>query len=82
MKLSNNASKVKFYEGTLTDSIFDPETLRYILTENGEGTLQLVEKEGYTGTGKLHIVALYQTRLGNGKILQTSVNLPSKTLKY
>ena len=82
MRLSNNASKVKFYEGELSDSIFDPERLYYVHTEDGEGKIQLVEKADYNGPGRLHIVAFYQTRLGNGKIIQTSVALPSKKLKY
>ncbi len=81
IKLSNGSSKVKFYQGRLTDSIFDPDHLEYILTENGKGTVTFIEKEGYTGSDQLHIIAWYRTRLGNRKILQKRVVLPSKNLK-
>ena len=46
-----------------------------------KGMVLFVEKEDYSGSDRFPIVAEYQTRLGNKKILWTTVVLPSKSLK-
>jgi hypothetical protein len=79
--LSNNSPNVKFYEGKLMDDIFNPDKLKKINTKNGKGTLRFVEKSDYQGRKYVNIVGTYKTKLGNVKILQRTIKLPSSHLK-
>ncbi len=81
IKLSNNSEKVKFYQGELKEGIFDPDKAKYILTEKGRGAINFVEKADYTGKNQINIIAYHKTKLGNNKILQKKITLPSTHLK-
>lgn len=79
--LSNNSTNVKFYEGKLKNDLFIPEKLLKISTKNGKGTLRFVEDPAFKDKNYVNIVGTYKTKLGNVKILQRSVKLPSGHLK-
>ena len=81
IRLSNNSEKVKFYQGELEKGIFDTDKAIYILTEKGRGTISFVEKADYTGKNQINIIAYHKTKLGNYKILQKKITLPSTHLK-
>lgn len=82
IRLSNNAKKVKFYRGSYVNETFDVSKLEYLLTENGQSHIRFIEKPGYTGETKIHLLAEYITRLGNKKYITGKVILPSANLKY
>ncbi len=81
LNLSNNSKNVIFYEGSLKDSIFDPDKLNKIITKNGKGTLHFTEDPNFNGKKTINIVGIYKTKLGNKKILQRVFKLPSAHLK-
>ncbi len=82
MRLSNNGKRVKFYRGSYVNGSFNVDKLEYLLTKNGQSSIHFVEKPGYTGATKIHIIAEYISRLGNKKYITVKVTLPSANLKY
>jgi len=80
--LSNNAKKVKFYMGSVVNETIDIEKLEYMLTENGQSSIRLVEKPGFTGDTEISVIAEYITRAGNKKYITGKAILPSSNLKY
>ncbi len=81
LNISNNSKNVVFYEGRLKDSIFDPGKLNKIITKNGKGSLHFIEEPDFNGAKAINIIGIYKTKLGNKKILQRVLRLPSAHLK-
>ncbi len=81
LNLSNNSKNVMFYEGRLKDSIFNPDKFNKIITKNGKGTLYFIEESNFNGKKTINIIGIYKTKLGNKKILQRVLKLPSGHLK-
>lgn len=72
----------KSYRGSFVNGVFDVNNLKYLLTENGQSHISFIEKPGYTGETKIHLVAEYITRSGNKKYITGKTILPSANLKY
>jgi antitoxin component YwqK of YwqJK toxin-antitoxin module len=80
--LSNNSRRVVFYLGELKNSVFIPDKMHYLLTENGSTKLEFTQKPGVEGNRVINITAIYNTRAGNKKILQGKFILPYSDLFY
>lgn len=78
--LSNKSRKVKFYLGELNDSIFIVDEKNYLLTENGSAEIKFIQKPGSTGNRVVRVIAVYNTRSGNKKILLCKFSLPYSDL--
>lgn len=82
ISLSNNSKNVKFYLNAVKDSLFIPNGKNYLMTTNGVGKVDFIQKQSGTYDRDMNIVALYRTRNGNQKILQKKFRLPSDRLSY
>jgi len=78
--LSNKSRKVKFYLGELNDSIFIVDEKNYLLTENGIAVIRFIQKPGSKGNSVVKVIAVYNTRTGNKKILLGKFFLPYSDL--
>ena len=78
--LSNKSRKVKFYLGELNDSIFIIDEKNYLLTENGIAEIKFIQKSGSKGNSVVKVIAVYNTRTGNKKILLGKFFLPYSNL--
>jgi len=79
VRLSNESVNVRFYRGSLTDGVFDPEKCRDITTSSGMGFMELKPDAG-KGKGYVSVIAVYTTRFRNKKIITKKINLPYNNL--
>jgi hypothetical protein len=78
-RLSNKSVNVEFYEGTLTDGVFDPDKCKKVTIAQGQGFIEL-RKSDTGGKSYVDIIAVHVTRFRNKLILTQRINLPYKDL--
>lgn len=78
-ELDNKSSKVIFYQGDLTDDLFDPAKHARITTSGGTGFLELTKSSG-RNPGYVTIVAEYTTEFGNKDYYKKRVTVPYRDI--
>ncbi|MBN1158760.1 MAG: toxin-antitoxin system YwqK family antitoxin [Bacteroidales bacterium] len=73
--LSNKATKVQFYRGTLNEGIYLHDELHDMATQAGVTQISFNLPKGARVDQQVYVAAGYETRFGNPCVLSTSYNL-------